>query len=67
MGSTPPPTDPPGETVTAVVFYDENGNGQLDPSEHARVPEAEVMIAGRSARAEKLTGRVTVRPASAAR
>jgi lysophospholipase L1-like esterase len=61
VGSTPPPTDPPGETVTAVVFYDENGNGQLDPSEQGRVPEVEVTIAGRTARAEKLTGRVTVR------
>lgn len=57
----PPPTEPPGETVTAVVFYDENGNGQLDPSEQGRVPEVEVQIAGRAARAEKLTGRATVR------
>jgi lysophospholipase L1-like esterase len=56
----PPPTAPPGETVTAVVYYDENGNGQLDPSEQGRVPEVEVVIGGRSARAEKLTGRVTV-------
>jgi len=47
--------------VTAVVFYDENGNGQLDPSEQGRVPDVEVTIAGRTARAEKLTGRVTVR------
>jgi lysophospholipase L1-like esterase len=57
----PPPTDPPGETVSAVVFYDENGNGQLDPSEQGRVPDAEITIAGRTARAEKLTGRVTIR------
>lgn len=57
----PPPTQPTGETVTAVVFYDENGNGQLDPSEQARVPEVEVTVGGRTARAEKLTGRVTVR------
>lgn len=57
----PPPTEPPGETVSAVVFYDENGNGQLDPSEQGRVPEVEVSIGGRTARAEKLTGRVTVR------
>jgi lysophospholipase L1-like esterase len=56
----PPPTMPPGETVTAVVFYDENGNGMLDPSEQGRVPEVEVTIGGRSARSEKLTGRVTV-------
>ena len=47
--------------MSAVVFYDENGNGQLDPSEQGRVPEVEVTIAGRTARAEKLTGRVTVR------
>jgi lysophospholipase L1-like esterase len=46
--------------VTAVVFYDENGNGQLDPGEQGRVPEVEVTIAGRTARSEKLTGRVTI-------
>jgi lysophospholipase L1-like esterase len=56
----PPPTMPPGETVTAVVFYDENGNGTLDPSEQGRVPGVEVSIGGRSARSEPLTGRVTI-------
>jgi lysophospholipase L1-like esterase len=57
----PPVTEPPGETVTVVVYYDENGNGQLDSNELARIPEVEVTIAGRSARTEKLTGRATVR------
>ncbi len=64
-GGTPvgptPPSDPPGETVAALVFYDENGNNQLDPSEQGRVPEVEVTIGGRTARTEKLTGRVTIR------
>jgi lysophospholipase L1-like esterase len=60
---TQPPTtlEPAGETVTAVVFYDENGNGQLDPPEQGRVPEVEVTVGGRTARTEKLTGRVTIR------
>jgi lysophospholipase L1-like esterase len=47
--------------VTALVYYDENGNNQLDPSEQGRLPEVEVTIAGRAARTEKLTGRVTIR------
>jgi lysophospholipase L1-like esterase len=46
-GSTPGgPTEPtvPTYSVTATVFYDQNGNGQLDPSEATRVPGVEVVI-----------------------
>jgi lysophospholipase L1-like esterase len=46
-GTTPSgPTEPPVPThsVTATVFYDENGNGQLDGSEGVRVPGVEVVI-----------------------
>jgi lysophospholipase L1-like esterase len=43
--------------VTAVVFYDENGNGRLDPQEAGRVPGAEVAIGGKTGRAAPLTGR----------
>jgi lysophospholipase L1-like esterase len=46
-GGTPSgPTEPPVPTysVTATVFYDENGNGQLDGSEAVRVPGVEVVI-----------------------
>jgi lysophospholipase L1-like esterase len=44
-----PPDGPGGPTVptysvTATVFYDEDGDGQLDPKEGARVPGVEVVI-----------------------
>ena len=38
----PPPV--PTYSVTATVFYDENGNGLLDPAESVRVPGVEVVI-----------------------
>ena len=34
----------PTYSVTATVFYDENGNGQLDPNEVVRIPGVEVVI-----------------------
>jgi lysophospholipase L1-like esterase len=48
------PTKPsvPTYSLTATVFYDENGNGQLDPAEAARIPGVDVVIGdgtGRSA------------------
>jgi lysophospholipase L1-like esterase len=54
--STPAPTYP----VTAVVFYDENGNGVLDATEAVRLPEVDVDVSGRVGRTEKLTGRAVV-------
>jgi lysophospholipase L1-like esterase len=48
------------QAVTAVVFYDENGNGTLDASEGTRVPEVEVTLAGRSARSAAGTGRAVI-------
>lgn len=54
---TPPP---PMFTVEGLVFYDENGNGLQEATEVAVVPGAEVLIAGRAARAAAGTGRVTV-------
>ena len=53
---TPAPTYP----VTAVVFYDENGNGTLDAGESVRLPEVDVDVAGHVGRTEKLTGRAVV-------
>jgi lysophospholipase L1-like esterase len=40
------PTPPPVETyaVNATVFYDENGNGQLDAAEGVRIPGVQVVI-----------------------
>jgi lysophospholipase L1-like esterase len=54
--STPAPTYP----VTAVVFYDENGNGVLDATEAVRLPEVDVDVSGHVGRTEKLTGRAVV-------
>ena len=48
------------QTVTVVVFYDENGNGTLDPAEGARVPDVEVSLDGRSARSAVGTGRAVI-------
>ena len=42
--------------VVGAVFYDENGNGQLDPQESTRVAEAQVEVAGRSARSGRVNG-----------
>jgi lysophospholipase L1-like esterase len=54
-----PATPPPLFTVEALVFHDENSNGLQDGNEGAVVPGAEVLIAGRAARAGA-GGRVTV-------
>jgi lysophospholipase L1-like esterase len=54
-----PSTATPG-SVTVVVFYDENGNGTLDGTEAARVPEVEITIGGRSARSAVTTGRAVI-------
>jgi lysophospholipase L1-like esterase len=55
-GPTSPSNSPtpgtPTYSVTATVFYDQNGNGQLDGNENARVPGVDVVIGtgtGRSA------------------
>ena len=58
---SPPPTPETGHTVTAIVFYDENRNGRLDGNEAGRVPDVEVAVGGRTARAEKVTGVAAVR------
>ncbi len=40
----PPEPPVPTYSVNATVFYDENGNGLLDPSEAVRVPGVQVVI-----------------------
>ena len=61
-GGSPTSPGPPVPTypVTAVVFYDENGNGVLDATEAVRVPEVDVDVSGHVGRSEKLTGRAVV-------
>src|SRR5712691_1864760 len=50
----------PTFTVSGAVFYDENGNGVLDPSENTRVPDVMVEIAGHTARTSKVLGEFSV-------
>jgi lysophospholipase L1-like esterase len=45
-GGRPTPTPVPGSPVSGFVFYDENGNGALDPSETVRMPGVGVAIGG---------------------
>lgn len=52
-GGSPTPTGPVAVQtfpVSVVVFYDENRNGVLDPSEGVRLPNVAVAAAGQSAR-----------------
>jgi acyl-CoA thioesterase I len=63
--SSPPSTVPAGETVTATVFYDENGNGQMEGRELTRVPDVEVTVGGRVARSERGIGQAVVRGVAA--
>jgi lysophospholipase L1-like esterase len=62
-GGTPGgPSTPPGNTysVTAIVFYDQNGNGQLDGNEAVRLPQVEVVVGSASARSATGTGQAVV-------
>jgi lysophospholipase L1-like esterase len=43
------PTPPPGTPISGAVFYDENANGLLDPTEVVRLPGVTVSIGGRTA------------------
>ncbi|MGE0454735.1 MAG: GDSL-type esterase/lipase family protein [Vicinamibacteria bacterium] len=56
--STPPPAA--GFDAVAVVFYDENANNLIDPSELVRLGDVTIDIGGRSGRSERATGRVVV-------
>ena len=42
------PTATPGYAVSGVVFYDENGNGVLDPGEGVRLPGVTVSVGGKT-------------------
>jgi lysophospholipase L1-like esterase len=57
---TGPTPQTPTHTVTVTVFYDENGDGQMQPGEVGRVPGVEVEVGGRMAVTEKLTGRAVI-------
>jgi len=61
-GTPSGPTDPgePTYQVTVTLFYDENGNGQLDGAEGARVPGVEVVIGAGSGVSAPGTGQAVV-------
>ncbi len=61
-GPTDPSTPPPDPTyaIPVVVFYDQNGNGLLDPSEPVRMPGAEVVAGSATARTAPGTGRAVI-------
>ena len=53
------PSPVPGHPVTAVVFYDKNANGTMEPGDHA-VPDVDVVIGGRTGRSAVGSGSATV-------
>jgi lysophospholipase L1-like esterase len=57
--STPPPAAG-AHSVTAVVYYDENGNGALDSGEVVRLPGVTIAVGQRTGVTEATTGRATV-------
>lgn len=58
--SSPPTPSVPTYSVTATVFYDQNGNGQLDGNENARVPGVEVVIGTGTGRSAAGSGQAVV-------
>jgi len=59
-GSPAGPSGGETHTVSAIAYYDENGNGLPDVGEDARLGGVTVSIGGRTARSETPTGRATV-------
>lgn len=55
----PSPSTAPGHPLTAIVFYDKNGNGIQDPPDHA-VPDVEVVAGGRSGRSVVGSGAASI-------
>lgn len=58
--STSPTPSAPTYSVTATVFYDQNGNGQLDGNENARVPGVDVVIGTGTGRSAAGSGQAVV-------
>jgi len=58
--STSPTPSVPTYSVTATVFYDQNGNGQLDGNENARVPGVDVVIGTGTGRSAVASGQAVV-------
>jgi lysophospholipase L1-like esterase len=58
--SNSPTPSVPTYSITATVFYDQNGNGQLDGNENARVPGVDVVIGTGTGRSATGTGQAAV-------
>ena len=60
-GSPSGPSGPsdPGYDVVAVVYYDENGDGRVDPGETVRMPDVELQVGTHSGRSEA-SGRTVI-------
>jgi lysophospholipase L1-like esterase len=48
----PTPSTVPGTPVGVTVFQDDNGNGRLDAGEAVRLPQVDVVIAGKKGRTD---------------
>lgn len=59
-GSTTGPSLPATQAVTVVLYYDTNGNGQLDAAEGTRLGNVLVEAGGSSARSARVTGRAVL-------
>ena len=61
-GSPTAPSAPPAGPVydlVAVVYYDENSDGRVDPGESVRMPDVELAVGARTARSEN-SGRAVI-------
>ncbi len=58
--SNSPTPGVPTYSVTATVFYDQNGNGQLDGNENTRVPGVDVVIGTGTGRSATGSGQAVV-------
>jgi lysophospholipase L1-like esterase len=59
-GASGPSSVQPTFSLSGAVFYDENGNGRLDPTENTRLGDVVVEVSGKSGRTSKVLGEFTV-------
>ena len=59
-GPTPVQSSGPTFSVAGALFYDENGNGVLDPGENTRVPDVTIQIGAATGKSSKVLGEFTV-------
>jgi lysophospholipase L1-like esterase len=59
-GPTAPPPPVPTHAVGVALFYDENANGTMEPTENVRIPDAVVEIGGKQGRSAPLSGEAII-------